>query len=149
MATASPMDTLREMAEEALQEATTQLGKVRQACQQAEEQLNQLINYELEYRQRLQTNMTSDGMASTNWMNYQQFMTSLDKTLEHHRQHVNQCQHHVSLALKNWQEKKQRLNAFEALRDRTMASRLLRENKRDQKLMDEYAQRASLRKENL
>lgn len=149
MAIASPMDTLREMAEEALQEATTQLGKMRQACQQAEEQLNQLVNYELEYRQRLQTDMTSDGMAATNWMNYQQFMTSLDKTLEHHRQHVNQCQHHVSLALKNWQEKKQRLNAFEALRDRAMATQLLRESKRDQKLMDEYAQRASLRKENL
>ncbi|QCT19032.1 flagella biosynthesis chaperone FliJ [Jejubacter calystegiae] len=149
MATASPMDTLRELAEEALQEATTQLGKMRLACQQAEDQLNQLINYEQEYRQRLHTNMTAEGMAATNWMNYQQFMTSLDKTLEHHRQHVAQCQHHVSLALKTWQEKKQRLNAFETLRDRAMATQLLRENKLDQKLMDEYAQRASLRKDNL
>lgn len=147
MATASPMDTLREMAEDALQEATTQLGKMRQACTQAEEQLNQLVNYELEYRQQLQQNMTSDGMAATNWMNYQQFMTSLDKTLEHHRQHVSQCQQRVNQALKNWQEKKQRLNAFETLRDRAQATQLLKENKLDQKLMDEYAQRATLRKE--
>lgn len=147
MATASPMDTLREMAEDALQEATTQLGKMRQACTQAEEQLNQLVNYELEYRQQLQQNMTSDGMAATNWMNYQQFMTSLDKTLEHHRQHVSQCQQRVNQALKNWQEKKQRLNAFETLRDRAQATQLLKENKLDQKMMDEYAQRATLRKE--
>ncbi len=147
MATASPMDTLRELAEDALQDATTQLGKMRQACSQAEEQLSQLVNYELEYRQQLQQNMTSDGMAATNWMNYQQFMTSLDKTLEHHRQHVSQCQQRVSQALKNWQEKKQRLNAFETLRDRALASQLLKENKLDQKMMDEYAQRATLRKE--
>lgn len=147
MATASPMDTLREIAEDALQEATTQLGKMRQACSQAEEQLNQLVNYELEYRQQLQQNMTHDGMAATNWMNYQQFMTSLDKTLEQHRQHVSQCQQRVNQALKTWQEKKQRLNAFETLRDRALATQLLKENKLDQKLMDEYAQRATLRKE--
>ncbi|MBK4716726.1 MULTISPECIES: flagellar export protein FliJ [Tenebrionibacter/Tenebrionicola group] len=147
MATASPMDTLREIAEEALQDATTQLGKMRQACAQAEAQLNQLINYELEYRQQLHQNMTSQGMAATNWMNYQQFMTSLDRTLENHRQHVSQCQQRVNLALTNWQEKKQRLNAFETLRDRALAKQLHKENKLDQKMMDEYAQRASMRKE--
>lgn len=147
MATASPMDTLREIAQDALQEATVQLGKMQQACSQAEAQLNQLVNYELEYRQQLQQNMTNDGMAATNWMNYQQFMTSLDKTLEQHRQHVSQCQQRVSQALKNWQEKKQRLNAFETLRDRALATQLLKENKLDQKMMDEYAQRATLRKE--
>lgn len=146
MATTSPMDTLREIAEDAVQDAATQLGKTRQAFAQAEEQLNQLLHYELEYRNQLHQNMTHDGMAVNNWMNYQQFMTSLDKTLEQHRHHVTQCQQRVNLALTNWQEKKRRLNAFETLRDRAQASQLLRENRLDQKMMDEYAQRATLRK---
>ncbi|CQR23240.1 flagellar biosynthesis chaperone [Yersinia enterocolitica] len=48
-------------------------------------------------------------------------------------------------AVKHWQEKQQRLNAFETLQERAETTQRLQENRLDQKLMDEFAQRASQR----
>ncbi|EAX1222778.1 flagellar biosynthesis chaperone FliJ, partial [Salmonella enterica] len=50
------------------------------------------------------------------------------------------------LALKSWREKKQRLQAWQTLQDRQTAAALLAENRMDQKKMDEFAQRAAMRK---
>jgi len=44
-----------------------------------------------------------------------------------------------------WRKDKQRLNAFEALKNRADAQRLLKENRLEQKMMDEFARRASQR----
>ena len=43
-------------------------------------------------------------------------------------------------------EKKQRLQAWQTLQDRQIAASTLAENRLDQKKMDEFAQRASMRK---
>lgn len=146
MTTLSPMDRLRELAEQAVEEAAAQLGQVRQAHSQAQAQLDQLLNYENEYRAQLQHNLTQNGVRAANWINYQQFMTTLDNTIHAHRQQVAQCQTRLQQALAEWRQKKQRLNAFETLRDRAETVRLMQQTRQDQKLMDEYAQRASQRK---
>ncbi|MBR7487256.1 flagellar biosynthesis chaperone FliJ, partial [Klebsiella pneumoniae] len=49
-------------------------------------------------------------------------------------------------ALNFWREKKQRLQAWQTLQDRQIAAATLAENRQDQKKMDEFAQRASMRK---
>jgi len=48
--------------------------------------------------------------------------------------------------LRLWRDKQQRLHAYETLQSRALATALLQENRLDQKRMDEFAQRASLRK---
>jgi len=52
----------------------------------------------------------------------------------------------VEQALSAWREKKQRLQAWQTLQDRQTSAALLAENRLDQKKMDEFAQRASMRK---
>lgn len=47
----SPLLTLRDLAQEAVEQATQQLGQARQAQQAAEQQLSMLLNYQDEYRQ--------------------------------------------------------------------------------------------------
>jgi flagellar FliJ protein len=144
MKSQSPLITLRDLAQDAVEQATQQLGQVRQAQQAAEQQLSMLLNYQDEYRQKL-NNQLSGGMESSNWQNYQQFIGTLEQAITQHRQQLMQWGKKVESAVKHWQDKQQRLNAFETLHTRAQSAELQLENKRDQKLMDEFAQRSAQR----
>uniref|UniRef100_UPI0035C75870 flagellar export protein FliJ n=1 Tax=Serratia quinivorans TaxID=137545 RepID=UPI0035C75870 len=144
MKSQSPLITLRDLAQDAVEQATQQLGQVRKAQQSAEQQLSMLLNYQDEYRQKL-NNQLSGGMESSNWQNYQQFIGTLEQAITQHRQQLTQWGEKVESAVKHWQDKQQRLNAFETLHTRAQSAQLQLENKRDQKLMDEFAQRSAQR----
>lgn len=141
----SALNTLKDLAEKEVENAAQQLGAMRRGCQQAEEQLQMLMNYQLEYQTSLNADMTQ-GIASRRWQNYQHFIQTLDKAIDQHRQQLTQWNRKVDQALTFWQEKKQRLQAWQTLQDRQAAATLLAENRLDQKKMDEFAQRATLRK---
>ncbi|MFG6653692.1 flagellar export protein FliJ [Scandinavium sp. M-37] len=145
MAQHGALATLKELAEKDVDNAALQLGEMRRGCQQAEEQLKMLMDYQLEYQTNLNDNM-SQGMASLRWQNYQQFIQTLEKAIDQHRQQLLQWNRRVEQALNAWRDKKQRLQAWQTLQDRQSAATLLAENRLDQKKMDEFAQRATLRK---
>lgn len=145
MAQHGALDTLKNMAEKEVDDAALSLGEMRRGFQQAEEQLNMLLNYEFEYRNSLNNTM-SQGIASNRWQNYQQFITTLEKAITQHRQQLAQWTAKVDQALDFWREKKVRLQAWQTLHDRRESAALLAENRLDQKKMDEFAQRATLRK---
>ncbi len=145
MAQNSALATLKDLAEKEVDSAAIALGEMRRGCQQAEEQLKMLMDYQNEYRNNLNLDMTQ-GIGSQRWQNYQQFITTLEKAIEQHRQQLMQWTNKVEMALKSWREKKQRLQAWQTLQDRQSAATLLAENRLDQKKMDEFAQRASMRK---
>ena len=140
----SPLVTLCELAQKAVEQATTQLGQARLSYQNVEQQLTMLLSYQDEYRMRLNDTL-SNGMASSSWQNYQQFIQTLEQAIEQHRHQLAQWNVKVEQAVKHWQEKQQRLNAFETLQERAETTQRLQENRLDQKLMDEFAQRASQR----
>lgn len=140
----SPLIILRDLALDAVEQAAQQLGQARQAQQAAEQQLAMLLNYQDEYRQKLNSTLSS-GMGSASWQNYQQFIGTLEQAISQHRQQLLQWSEKVERAVKQWQDKQQRLNAFETLNTRALSAELMLENKRDQKLMDEFAQRSSQR----
>ncbi|MFC3395208.1 flagellar export protein FliJ [Brenneria rubrifaciens] len=144
MKTQSPLITLRELAQKEVEKAVGQLGQVRKAHRVAEQQLNMLLNYQDDYRQKLNTTM-SDGIANNSWQNYQQFIQTLDKAIEQHEQQLSQWTSRLDLAMKAWQEKQQRLNAFETLQVRAKVRQIAKDNRIEQKQIDEFAQRAVLR----
>ncbi|EEO8783087.1 flagella biosynthesis chaperone FliJ [Salmonella enterica] len=145
MAQHGALETLKDLAEKEVDDATRLLGEMRRGCQQAEEQLKMLIDYQNEYRSNLNTDM-GKGIASNRWINYQQFIQTLEKAIEQHRLQLTLWTKKVDLALKSWREKKQRLQAWQTLQARQTAAALLAENRMDQKKMDEFAQRAAMRK---
>lgn len=145
MAQHGALETLKDLAEKEVDDAARLLGEMRRGCQQAEEQLKMLIDYQNEYRSNLNTDM-GNGIASNRWINYQQFIQTLEKAIEQHRLQLTQWTQKVDMALKSWCEKKQRLQAWQTLQDRQTAAALLAENRMDQKKMDEFAQRAAMRK---
>lgn len=144
MAQHGALTTLKDLAEKDVDHAAQHLGVMRRGQQQAEEQLKMLIDYQHEYRTNLNTDMTQ-GIGSQRWINYQQFIQTLEKAIEQHRQQVVQWSNKVDLALTAWREKKQRLQAWQTLQDRQIAAATLAESRLDQKKMDEFAQRATMR----
>lgn len=142
----SPLVTLRELAQTAAEQAAVQLAQVRQSHQQMEQQLNMLIGYQDEYRVRLNQTLNVGGMSSASWQNYQQFLKTLELTIEQHKQQLRHWQAQLDLATEHWREKQQRLNAFETLDQRAEDSRKRQLDRIEQKQMDEYAQRSTLRR---
>ena len=145
MKSASAIDTLRDLAEQDLEKAVIHLGDMRRGVRQADEQLTMLLDYQDEYRNKLNSDM-SGGIATTRWTNYHQFIQTLEKAIEQHRAQLNQWNQRLEQALTSWREKQQRLNAYQTLISRAADNALRIENRLDQKRMDEYAQRAALRK---
>lgn len=145
MAQHGALATLKDLAEKEVDDVAVLLGEMRRGCQQAEEQLKMLIDYQHEYRNNLNNDM-GQGITSNRWINYQQFIQTLEKAIEQHRQQLNQWTQRVDQALNSWRDKKQRLQAWQTLQDRQTSAALLAENRLDQKKMDEFAQRAAMRK---
>ena len=145
MAQHGALATLKDLAEKEVDDAAVLLGEMRRGCQQAEEQLKMLIDYQHEYRNNLNNDM-GQGITSNRWINYQQFIQTLEKAIEQHRQQLNQWTQKVDQALNSWRDKKHRVQAWQTLQDRQTSAALLAENRLDQKKMDEFAQRAAMRK---
>ncbi|CAI8913349.1 MULTISPECIES: flagellar export protein FliJ [Kosakonia] len=145
MASHNPMDVLRELAEKKLNDTTVRLGSARQAHVQETSRLEQLRTYSQEYRQQMQTTLTQSCVSIMALQTQQRFLTSLDGVVEQQVRRVSASQFAVDNVQDAWKKDKQRLNAFEALKNRAEAQRLLKENRLEQKLMDEFARRASQR----
>ncbi|WP_052130668.1 flagellar export protein FliJ [Erwinia typographi] len=143
MATHSPMTVLRELAEQSLDEATSTLGKMRQAHASANQQHDQLVGYQQEYCNQLQTSVAGKGMSVISLLNQNAFIESLGKAIEQQHHYVSECQQSVDLALLTWRQDKKRFNAFTTLKNRADSVAALKASRQDQKLMDEFAQRAS------
>lgn len=144
MQNSSPLVTLCSLAKKALDQATNNLGKVRQSHTMAQEQLSMLLNYQQEYRQRLNTTM-SDGIAANTWQNYQQFISTLEVAIEQHHKQLAQWNQRLDMAVSQWQDKQQKLNAYQTLQQRAGEKLRLQENRLDQKQTDEFAQRGTHR----
>lgn len=146
MATPTPMDVLRELAEKTLHDTTTRLGMARRTHAQEAVRLEQLENYEHEYRQQLQQTIADKGISVISLLTRQRFIESLSRVVHQQEKHVSGCQFSVDKVLSTWQKEKQRLNAFETLKSRAEAQQQLKEARQEQKMMDEFARRASQRK---
>ena len=145
----NPMTLLRDMAQEQLTETTRALGGVQQQLQQAVAQHEQLQHYEQEYQQSLRQGMMDSGMSVADLVNHQSFILSLKQVVKQQEGHVNACEKALDDVKQNWMQKKQRLNAFETLIDRRATAQALIQSRHEQKLMDEFAQRAGQKRERL
>lgn len=143
------MNLLRDMAEETLTETTRALGGARQQLQQAVTQHRQLQCYENEYQQSLRQGMMGSGMSVADLVNHQSFIVALRQVVKQQEGHVNACEKAVDRVKQNWVQNKQRLNAFETLIARRASAQAQTQSRHEQKLMDEFAQRAGQKRERL
>ncbi|HGJ5906758.1 MAG TPA: flagellar export protein FliJ [Arsenophonus nasoniae] len=135
---------LRDLSHNDSNQAAIQLSHIRHQHQQMQQQLTQLLQYQDEYRQQLNS-MLHQGTSCAILQNYQQFLLTLEQAITQHQQHLVEWQQRETSAEKNWQGKQQKTNTFSKLQQRSERLQKKRADRLEQKQMDEMAQRAVLR----
>lgn len=137
----SALSTLIELAENEVENAAKNLGRMIKARDDANEQLNLLNQYRSDYELRFQSNATQ-GLNVTQFTNFQAFIVKLDQAVDGQKKLIQDAEYRIEIAKKNWQECEKKRLSYKTLIDRNAASELKKENKRDQKQTDERATRA-------
>lgn len=140
MATHSALDTLIELASTETDEAAKRLGQAVRACEDTEQKLALLLQYRDDYQARLQSGMTA-GLSAMAYRNFQLFLDKLDSAIAGQQKIVDDARQRVQNERGAWQNSERRRMSYGTLAERAEKAELGRQNKREQKLMDEYATR--------
>jgi len=89
------------------------------------------------------TPLTDTGLRNSDLQIYQTFIAALNKVIARQVQQVAICERNVSHAVANWRKEKRQFDAFMVLQRRAIAEKSLAESRREQKSMDEFAQRTA------
>ena len=131
-----------DMAERAEREAAQVLGRCQQQLQQAQGKLGELERYRGDYQQQW-INQGQQGVSGQWLMNYQRFLTQLETAIGQQRQAAAWQQDNVNKARELWQQRYARLEGLRKLVQRYLQEARQAEDKREQKMLDEFAQRLS------
>lgn len=140
MATNSALETLIELATTQTDEAAKRLGKAIRACEDTEQKLTLLLQYRDEYEARLKAGLAT-GLTMTGLRNYQVFLGKLDMAIASQQQHVEEAKQRIVNERGVWQSCERKRMSYDTLAARAEKVEQRKENRRDQKLMDEYATR--------
>lgn len=121
-------------------DATRQLAQLIATEQDAKSKLEMLQQYRDEYATRFRQ-AAANGLGQREWRNYQEFLDRLDVAIGQQNSAVLTQTRKTAAGQTHWQEQRTKLKAFDTLSERHNASELAREQRRDQKLQDEFATR--------
>ena len=145
MASSSALHTLIELATRDTDEAAKRLGKCMKAAEECEQKLALLMQYRDDYAARFQQNLTA-GLTATGYRNYQQFLEKLEQAIGSQQQIVRDAHARAERERTAWQACERKRMSYGTLADRADKAQQLKDNKRDQKQMDEHAARQLLYK---
>lgn len=146
MATSSALGTLIELATKETDEAAKRLGKCMAAAEESEKKLALLAQYREDYAARFQQNLTAGGLSAMGYHNFQVFLGKLDLAIESQQQVVRDAHRRVEHERSMWQASERKRMSYGTLVSRAEKAQQLKDNKRDQKQMDEHAARRLLYK---
>ncbi len=140
MATNSALDTLIDLATNQTDEAAKRLGKAIRACEDTEQKLALLLQYRDDYEARFKAGLSA-GISAAGYRNFQMFLDKLDTAIAGQQQIVKDAQRRISEERGVWQSCERKRMSYDTLATRAQQVEERKANKRDQKLMDEYATR--------
>ena len=143
MAIPSALDTLIELATTETDEAAKRLGLAIKAAADTEGKLTLLQDYRTEYADRFQASMQV-GFTAAGYRNFQVFLDKLDHAITGQHQIVTDARKRVEERRAAWQAGERKRMSYGTLAARARQEQQQRDNKRDQKAMDEHAARQHL-----
>lgn len=129
-----------DMAAKAEREAARQLAHCQGLVAQAEAKLGELEHFRGDYQQQW-ISEGSKGVSGQWLMNYQRFLSQLEVAIGQQRQSLDWQRANLEKARAAWQQRYARLEGLRKLVQRYVDEARLAEDKREQKLLDELAQR--------
>jgi flagellar FliJ protein len=145
MANRSALDTLIELATKETEEAAKRLGLAVKAAADTESKLTLLQDYRAEYASRFQASMAT-GLSAMGYRNFQLFMDKPDTAVASQQNVVNEARKRVEERRAAWQAGERKRMSYGTLVNRAQQEERKRDDKRDQKAMDEHAARQHLYK---
>lgn len=121
-------------------EATRRLGQLISAEQNAKSRLQMLEQYRDEYAQKLR-DAIMQGITPLVLRNYQDFLARIDEAITQQSLAVRNSEQSTAAGQAHWQEQNKRLKAIDTLSLRHDNRERYRENKVEQKLLDEFSVR--------
>lgn len=140
MAKKFPLQSILDLSQLHLDEATRRLGELISGEQQAAERLDLLIQYRDEYHARM-LDTAKAGIDRNQWRNYQYFLERLDTAIGQARELVAQSQQRTAAGRQEWIAKHGRVKAFDTLAQRHQAKQNHAEQRNEQKAQDEHSAR--------
>jgi flagellar FliJ protein len=133
----SSLHTLQELAERESEKAAIELANCKAQLQAKENQLHLLNEYREEYISQNFVLMVS-GIQSADLLNFRAFLSNLDHTIVNQRQIIDVSVLAVSEQQAIWQECERKKMSYQILNEQAKRKLLAQENKRDQKMTDEF-----------
>ena len=130
------------MAEKAEQEAARLLGQGQTQLNQAEAKLGELEQYFSDYQQQWMQ-QGSQGVSGQWLMNYQRFLSQLESAIGQQQRSVNWYRDNLKKLRQQWHQRHARVEGLSKLVESYQKEARIAADKREQKLLDEYAQRLS------
>ncbi len=140
MAINSALETLIELATNQTDEAAKRLGRAIRACEDTEQKLTLLLQYREDYDMRFKAGMAA-GISAAGYRNFQLFLEKLDTAIAGQQRIVQDAKHRINDERGAWQTCERKRMSYDTLATRAQQAEQRKENKRDQKLTDEYATR--------
>lgn len=145
MATISALETLVDLATKETDEATKRLGRTVRTSEEAHQKLTILLEYREDYAVRFQESLAA-GLTPMNYRNFQLFIEKIDTAITGQKNIVSQAQERVAEARTLWQACERKRLTYDTLVTRAKEDKLRRDNRLDQKQMDEFASRIAFYK---
>ncbi len=132
------LNVLIEVTNKAVDEAAKAMQQAASERDKAQQQLEMLHSYRLDYAQRLQQT-AEGGVTASNYLNFRRFLTTLDDAISQQNSIVAQSESRLEAGRQQWYAEKRRLSAYEALQTRQQQQHAQREARREQRASDEIA----------
>jgi flagellar protein FliJ len=140
MAINPALETLIELATNQTDEAAKRLGRAIRTCEDAEQKLQMLLQYREDYYARFQSSMAA-GLSIAGYRNFQLFLDKLDAAINGQQKIAEDARRRREEERTAWQNSERKRMSYGTLASRSEKEEQRKENKRDQKMMDEYANR--------
>jgi len=131
---------LEEIAAREVELATEALAKAMKVADEAQGKYDMLLEYRKGYQDNLAANLAK-GMTAEAYQNFQNFFKKLDHAIAGQRDVVLIAEQQVKVHRTLWQECQRKKLSYDVLITRSDKRIAKVEQKRDQKLMDEFATR--------
>ena len=134
------LQTVLELMQRRADEATQELARLIANERDARNKLAMLQQYRNEYAARF-SQAAQAGLSPAAWANYQEFLNRIDEAVAAQTQAVAQQAGNTAAGQMHWQQQQKKLKAIDTLSERHRFEENAREQRRDQKMQDEFASR--------
>lgn len=138
MSKPNPLETLIELAQGRVDDATRRLGQLLAGERSADERLRLLTQYRMEYRERYLA-AARQGIGPDGLRNFTAFIGKLDEAIAQQQQVLEEQRRATQAGQQQWMSERNRLRAFDTLSQRQQQQEQQRENRLEQRQSDEHA----------